>query len=134
MVSLSVCLSVCLSARLSVYPSLSVGVCVIVVVLTDRESGTRPVFTRPGSMEAGEYGLTRGTCLVARRLGMVAVAWLLWILCCVLGRVNILVSSFRFFISWNAHGLLQVRGRFASCTTVLVPCLWTASMLVAGQG
>ena len=30
-------------------------------------------------MEAGEYGLTRGTCFVARRLEVVAVAGLLWI-------------------------------------------------------
>ena len=28
-------------------------------------------------MEAGEYGLTRGTCFVARRLEVVAVAGLL---------------------------------------------------------
>ena len=31
-------------------------------------------------MEAGEYGLTRGTCFVTRRLEVVAVAGLLWIL------------------------------------------------------
>ena len=30
-------------------------------------------------MEAGEYGLTRGMCFVARRLAVVAVAGLLWI-------------------------------------------------------
>ena len=30
-------------------------------------------------MEAGEYGLTRGTCFVARRLEVVAVAGLVWI-------------------------------------------------------
>ena len=30
-------------------------------------------------MEAGEYGLKRGTCFVARRLEVVAVAGLLWI-------------------------------------------------------
>ena len=29
---------------------------------TDCESCTRPISTNPGSMEAGEYGLTRGTC------------------------------------------------------------------------
>ena len=50
-----VCLSVC------------VCVCVPFVVDTDCESCTRPVSTKPGSMEAGEYGLTRGTCFVARR-------------------------------------------------------------------
>ena len=32
-------------------------------------------------MEAGEYGLTRGTCSVASRLEVVAVAGLLWISC-----------------------------------------------------
>ena len=38
----------------------------------------RPISANPGSMEgAGEYGLTRGTCFVARRLEVVAVARLL---------------------------------------------------------
>ena len=64
-----ICLSVCLS----------VCVCVTFVVLTDYESCTRPISTNPGSMEAVEYGLTRGTCFVARRLDLVAVAQLLWI-------------------------------------------------------
>ena len=36
-------------------------------------------------MEAGEYGLKRGTCFVASRLEVVAVAGLLWISWCVLG-------------------------------------------------
>ena len=36
-------------------------------------------------MEAGEYGLTRGTIFYARRLEVVAVAGLLWISWCVLG-------------------------------------------------
>ena len=36
-------------------------------------------------MEAGEYGLTRETCFVARGLEVVAVAGLLWISWCVLG-------------------------------------------------
>ena len=61
----------------------------------------------PGSMEVGEYGLTRGTCFVARRLVVVAVAGLLWISWCVLG-----AAGFRFFLlfffSSNAHSLLQV--------------------------
>ena len=43
-------------------------------------------------MEAGEYGLTRGTCFVARRLEVVAVAGLLWISWCVSG-----AAGFRFF-------------------------------------
>ena len=37
------------------------------------------------SIEAGEYGLARGTCFVARRLEVVAVAGPLWISWCVLG-------------------------------------------------
>ena len=47
-------------------------------------------------MEAGEYGLTRGTCFVARRLEVVAVAGLLWIPWCVLG--GDFVSVFFFFV------------------------------------
>ena len=53
-----------------------------------------------------EYGLTRGTCFVARRLEVVAVAGLLWISWCVSS-----VVGFRFFFRLlysNAHGLLQV--------------------------
>ena len=44
-------------------------------------------------MEAVVYGLTRGTCFVARRLEVVAVAGLLWISWCVLG-----AARFRFFV------------------------------------
>ena len=36
-------------------------------------------------MEAGEYGLTRGTCFVAHRVEVAAVAGLLWISWCVFG-------------------------------------------------
>ena len=64
-----ICLSVCLCV--------SVCVCVTFVVFTDCESCTRPLSTNPGSMEACEYGLTRGTSFVARRLEVVAVAGLL---------------------------------------------------------
>ena len=39
-------------------------------------------------MEADEYGLTRGTRFVARSLELVAVAGLLWISWCVLGRAD----------------------------------------------
>ena len=49
-------------------------------------------------MEAGEYGLMRGTCLVARRLEVVTVAGLLWISWCVLGAAIFRVSFFRFFL------------------------------------
>ena len=60
-------------------------------------------------MEAGENRVTRGTCFFGRRLEVVAVAGLLWILICVLGgaNVSVRVCVFVFFPS-GAHGLLQV--------------------------
>ena len=63
------------------------------------ESCTRPISTNPGSMEAGEYGLTRGTCFVACRLELDAVAGLLWISWCVLGGEDFfpVFSSVHFF-------------------------------------
>ena len=79
--------------------------CVTFVVFTDCESCTRPISTNPESMEAGEYGLTRGTCFLACRLELVAVVGLLWISWCVLGGADFSVF---FFFSSNAHGLLQV--------------------------
>ena len=60
-------------------------------------------------MEAGEYGLTRGTCFFARRLEVVAVTRLL--------RIYLVMCFGCGWISWggvfisfpsNAHGLLQV--------------------------
>ena len=36
-------------------------------------------------MEAGKYGLMRGTCFVSHRLEVVAVAGLLWLSWCVFG-------------------------------------------------
>ena len=80
---------------------LSVCVCVTFVVFTDCESCTRPISTNPGSMEAGEYGLTRGTCFFARRLTMVAVAGLKWVSRCVFGgakHVSVLSMSLHFQI------------------------------------
>ena len=62
------------------------------VVYTDCESCTRAISTNPESLEAGECGLTRETCFVARCLQVVAVTGLLWISWCVLG-----ASGFRFF-------------------------------------
>ena len=64
---------------------ISLCVRVTFVVFTDCESCTRPISTNPGSMKAGEHGLTRGTCFVAHRLEVVAVAGLLWMSGCVLG-------------------------------------------------
>ena len=65
--------------------SLCVSACVTFVIFTDCESCTRPISINPGFMEAGEYGLTCGTCFLACRLELDAVAGLLWISWCVLG-------------------------------------------------
>ena len=79
--------------------SVCVSVCGTFVVFTDCESCTRPISTNPAFMEAGEYGLTRGTCFVARRLEVVAVAWLLCISWCVwVGRIFLCLFSCFFFI------------------------------------
>ena len=82
-------------------------VCVTFVVFTDRESCTRPISTNPASMEAGEYGLKRGTCCVARRLEVVAVAGLVWISWCVLGGADffvcVCVCVFRSFFFLRTH-------------------------------
>ena len=108
-VSLSLCQSVCLPVCLSAYLSISLYVCLSVclsvcaclcvcvtfVVFTDCESCTRPISTNPGSIEAGEYGLTRGMCLVARRLEVVAVTGALWISWCILG-----AAAFCVFLSF----------------------------------
>ena len=53
------------------------------VVFADCESCTRHISTNPVSMEASEYGLTRGTWFFARRLEVVAVAGLMWVSWCV---------------------------------------------------
>ena len=54
-------------------------------------------------MEAGEYGLTRGTCFVARRLEVVAVAGLLWISWYVLGEADFSFFRFSFFVFFFEH-------------------------------
>ena len=75
--------------------SVSVSVCVTFVVFTDCERCTRPISTNPGSTEAGEYGLTRGTCFVAHRLEVVAIAGLLLVSWCVLGGTGLFRVFFR---------------------------------------
>ena len=97
------------------YFNLSVGMCVRdieFVVFADCESCTRPISTNPGSMEAGEYGLTRGTCFIACRLEFHAVAGLLWISWCFEGGADFPVifffSIFSFLERTLLHGLLQV--------------------------
>ena len=52
-------------------------------------------------MEASEYGLARGTCFVARRPEVVAVAGLLWISWCVLGAAGFVFFFPVFFL--RAH-------------------------------
>ena len=47
-------------------------------------------------MEAGEYGLKRETCFVARRLEFFSFAGLLWISWCVLGAVDFFGFFFEF--------------------------------------
>ena len=85
--------------------SLTVCVCVTFVIFTDCESCTRPISTNLGSVEAGEYGLTRGTCFVARRLDLVAVAGLLWLSWCALGGADFFVFVFfRFFFLFERTG------------------------------
>ena len=64
-----------LSVRLCV--CVSVNVCVTVGVFTDCDSCTRPISTNLRSMEAGEYGRTRGMSSVTRCLEVVAVAGLM---------------------------------------------------------
>ena len=49
-------------------------------------------------MEAGDYGLTRGTCFLARRLELDAVAGLLWISWCILGGEDFFFRVFFFSI------------------------------------
>ena len=69
-------------------------------------------------MDAGEYGPTRGTCFVAGRLELVAVAGLLWISWCALGAARFRVFFFVFFSS-NAQGLLQ---KYEAALPHLPPC------------
>ena len=95
--------------------------CVTFVVFTDRESCTRPISTNSRSMEAGEYGLTRGTYFFACRLELDAVAGLLWMRVCFgCGGFFRVFSCFFVVFSLNAHGLLQVCGRLALFTFLLV--------------
>ena len=94
--------------------------CVTFVVFTDCKSRTRPISTNPGFMEAAEYGLTRGTCFLACRLELDAVAGLLWISWCVLGGADFSVFFFSFSFFFERTGLLQVGGHLASFTSLLV--------------
>ena len=76
--------------------------------------------TNPGYLKAGDCGQKRGTCFAACRLELVAVAGRLWISWRVIGEAGSPRFFFPFSFSSNAHGLLQVWGRLASFTSVLV--------------
>ena len=72
-------------------------------------------------MEAGEYGLTPGTCFVARRLGVVAVAGMQWISWCVSGGADSFVFFFVFFFFERTRPAASMRPPLASFTSLLVP-------------
>ena len=77
------CVYSCVFARACV--CLYVYVCVTFAVFSDCESCTRRISTNSGSMEAVEYGLTRGARFVALCLKVVAVPGLMWVSWCVFG-------------------------------------------------
>ena len=97
-------------------------------------------YANPGSMEAGKYGLTRGMCFVARRLEVVAVAGLLWISWCVLGKPDFFVffRVFLFFFferirpaaSLSSWGRLMPLGKKALHTGVRTRCHYLISLSV----
>ena len=97
-------------------------VCVTFVVSTDCETCTRPISTNPGSMEAGECGLTRGTRFAARRLELVAVAGRLWMSWCVSGEAGFFggVCSIFLFSFERTRPAASTRPPLASCTSLLV--------------
>ena len=117
LISLSVCVSV--------------GVCMCNICrFTGCESCTKPISTNPGSMEAGEHGLTRGTCFVARRLEVVAVAGLLWISCVFsVGQIFSCFFFFDFFFASNANGLLLGMNRLALFTSLLYSTTWVCTSI-----
>ena len=92
------------------------------VVFTVCESCTRPISTNPASMEAGEYGLTRGTCFFARRLEVVAFAGLLRLSWCAPGGVDFFVLFFvsTFFFFERTRPTASTRQPLASFTSLLV--------------
>ena len=80
-----------------------VSVCVTFVIFTDCESCTRPIFTNPGSLGAGEYGLTRGVRFVAicYRGGSGRWADVGFVVCFRCG--GIFFFFFRFCFSFRTH-------------------------------
>ena len=76
-------------------------------VFTDCESCTRPISTNPVSMEAGEYGLTRGTCFLACRLELDADAGLLGI--------SLRVSGGEFFSVFFSFSIFCFLRTYTAC-------------------
>ena len=87
----------CVQGAILYLVCLIVSVCVTFVVSCDRESCTKPIATKSGSMVAEEYGLTRGSRFLACRLKLDAVAGMLSISWCVLGRADFSVFFFLSF-------------------------------------
>ena len=98
--------------------------CVTFVVFTDCESCTRRIFTNPVSMEAGECGLTRGTCLAVRRLELVAVAGRLWISLRVCG------GAAFFFFSERTRPAATTKPHLVSCTSLGVSFVYIHQMIL----
>ena len=71
-------------------------------------------------MEAGEYGLSRGTFVFARRLEVVAFAGLLRLSWCVLGGVDFFVFFFDLFFLERTRPTASMRPPLASYTSLLV--------------
>ena len=92
-----------------------ISLCVTFVVCTDSESCTRPISTNPGSMEAGEHGLTREARFVTVCLEVVAVAWLMWVSWCVFGGADCFIFFFSCFFFLRTHT--------SCCKYVAVSCL-----------
>ena len=97
--------------------------CIRDSVFTDCEICTGPISTNPGSMEAGEYGLTRVTCFLACRFELDAVSVWLWISWCVLGGgagfFRFSFSDF-FFLFERTRPAASMRPPLASYTSLLV--------------
>ena len=76
--------------------------------------------TRVNDMKADEYGLTRGTCFVARRLGVVAIAGILRISWCVLGGAGFfrVFQAFTFSNSCTCTRTLAARDPEQSASTL----------------
>ena len=87
-------------------------------------------------MEAGEYGLTRGTCFLACRLELVAVAGLLCISWCVLGGADFFPVFFFsiFFFLERTRPAASMRPRclihLSTSTEVRTGCHYLISLSV----